>query len=95
MQCKGLKVLSAAELKKDFFMSFEYCFRPQIWALGGRGSLPSMPVAFLDIRLDDHDLFRAGKNFYTDCLESLAVWNHQSTIRPFLYFPVPDVTMPF
>ena len=59
-------MLSAAELKKDFFMPFECCFRPLIWALGGTGSLPSMPVAFLDIRLDDYDLFRAGKNFYTD-----------------------------
>ena len=58
-------MLSAAELK-DFFMPFECCFRPLIWALGGTGSLPSMPVAFLDIRLDDYGLFRAGKNFYTD-----------------------------
>ena len=59
-------MLSAAELNKDFFIPFECCFRPLIRALGGTGSLPIMPAAFLDIRIDDYDLFRAGNNFYND-----------------------------
>ena len=54
MHClPGSKMLSDAELKKVFFMPFEGSFRPLIWKLGGTGSLPSLPVAFLDIRFDD------------------------------------------
>ena len=59
-------MLNAAELSKDFFIPFECCFRPLIRALGGTGYLPSMPAAFLDIRFDDYDIFRAGKNFYNE-----------------------------
>ena len=46
-------MLSAAELKRSFFMPSEGSFRPLIHALGSLGSLPSTPVAFLDIGFDD------------------------------------------
>ena len=59
-------MLSAVELKKGFFMPFEGSFKPLMWVLSGTGSLPSTPVVFQDIRLDDQDFFGAGKDCCTE-----------------------------
>ena len=46
-------MLSGAELKKEFFMPFEVSFSLLIEAVRGIGSLPSIPVVFLDTGFDN------------------------------------------
>ena len=89
----GLKMLSAAELK-DLFMPFECCFRPHDMGTGRYRFSPKHASCLPGYQAWWLWPFQSWKELLHR-LNTLAVWNHQSTIRPFWYFPVPDVTMPF
>ena len=72
-------------------MPFEGSFRPLIEAVGGIGSLPSTPAAFLEIGFDDYDFLELQRAVTPkESARSL-----HSNFRPFWYCPVPDMSLPF
>ena len=74
-------MLSAAELKKDFFMAFEVSLSLLIEAVGGIGLLPNIPVVFLDTGFDDKCHFRAAKSCYTERICSQFAFRFQTILK--------------